>query len=56
MNDVSKRKYKIKKKDRKPWSEAAKEAQSERMKEMWRLRKLKKQKAKLENKGNAGKI
>ena len=56
MNDVSKRKYKIKKKDRKPWSEAAKEDQSERMKEMWRLRKLKKQKAKLENKVNAGKL
>tara|TARA_R100000231_G_scaffold13090_2_gene14669 strand:+ start:1326 stop:1583 length:258 start_codon:yes stop_codon:yes gene_type:complete len=61
MNDVSKRKYKIKKKDRKDWSrkqwsEEARAAQSKRMKEMWRLRKLKKQKAKLENKVNAGKI
>lgn len=56
MNDVSKRKYNIKKKNRKRWSEAAKEAQSKRMKEMWKKRKLKTQKAKLENKVNAGKI
>ena len=46
MNDVSKRKYNIKKKNRKRWSEAAKEAQSKRMKEMWKKRKLKTKKAK----------
>jgi len=56
MNDVSKRKYNIKKKNRKRWSEAAKEAQSKRMKEMWKKRKLKTQKAKLENTVNAGKV
>ena len=56
MKDKTTRKYVIAKKDRKPWSEEAKKAQSIRIKEMWRVRKLRQKQGAIERQVKAAKV
>jgi len=56
MKDKNTRKYVIAKKDRKPWSEEAKKAQSIRIKEVWRVRKLRKKQGDIERQVKAAKV
>lgn len=56
MTKSKKRKYVIKNKDRKPWSEEAKKAQSIRVKELWRVRNLKKKQKSVELQVKAAKV